>query len=127
MLLMHITPGNRTPQNLAHEFESAVKTIEERKRRMPATEDGAAYTAKMNSLIDKLAPFVMNGNILKSDDVSLDEVELVLVEVRGMLEETVAEFKSMDILETRVAQRKPLPQIVLANGAEGVPKASGVN
>jgi hypothetical protein len=125
----HRTPGGRTAEDLVNEYVSALKTCAERKRRMPATVEGMAYTVTMDAIAASLAVCVQPGNptALVTEPAELDAAEAALIAARAALypDGTAAEFLALDIMQARMAPREPVAQIVTVGAAPRIPQANG--
>lgn len=97
------TAYRRTPQDLALEYASAVRTIEERKRRCPATAEGLAYAARMHEIAAGLGVCVSEPGVLVSTREELAIAEQALIDARAALAETLVEFLALDTARERMA------------------------
>ena len=125
------TPGGRTAEDLANELVAAVKTCRGRKRRMPATVAGTAYTVKLDAIVASLAVCVEpdNPTVLVSQPRQLDAAEAALEAARQALypDGTPDEFLALDVLRQRPPDRDPVPQVVTAGAAVRAPQANGAS
>lgn len=119
------TPGGRTPKNLADEYNSAMTTIAERCRRMPATPEGMAYAARVRDIGAGLACCLKADGTLVDTETDLAVAEQALIAARKELKASIPEFLGLDILAARVAPREPVPQIVAAGFAMRASVANG--
>ena len=118
------TDGGRSPQDLAHEFEALMRTIAERKRRLPATDAGAVYGGALEDVARSiLCCLKTDGRTLVDTDAELGIAEAALDAARAALAASVGEFEALDIMAARIAPREPVPQIVVAGLAQRIPVA----
>jgi hypothetical protein len=114
--------------DLAHELVSAVGTCQERKRRMPATPEGAAYAEKMGALVTGLIEACTEPGqpgLLVADPDRLDTAEAALEAARRELypDGSAAEFLALDVLTNTPPEREVAPQVVVAEPAVRTPAA----
>jgi hypothetical protein len=110
------TEYRRTPQDLALEYASAVRTIEERKRRCPATAEGLAYAARMDEIAAGLGVCVSEPGVLVSTPEELAIAEQALIDARAALAQTLVEFLALDTARQRtgVATPQTVPVVTAA-------------
>jgi hypothetical protein len=111
----------RTAQDLALEYASAMRTIEERKRRCPATAEGLAYAAQMDEIATGLAVCVSEPGVLVATPDELAVAEQTLIDARAALGASLDEFLQLDT--TRKRAKGAVPQAVPAVPATRMPIA----
>ena len=118
--MAYLSPNGRTVQNLAHEFEAVLLTVAERKRRMPQTDAGAGFAARMAEIAAGAAASCLqaDGVTLVATPEELDAAEVALENARQALAATVDEFLGLDIVRAQVAPREATPQVIMAEISE---------
>jgi hypothetical protein len=106
----------RTPQDIAHEYEAVWRTVNARKRRLPATAEGIAYAATMDAIGASIGCCLSAPGVLVATTDALLVAEAALIEARGQLKATLDEFLAMDT--ARAADAGPVaPQVVTVGDA----------
>lgn len=113
----------RTPQDLAHEYESAIRTIRARQRRCPATPQGLAYSNAMEAIGKGLDVCLSEPGVLVSTAEKLAVAEQALIDARAALAESLPEFQEIDTARAAQTPQEPTPQVVTVAPASREPIA----
>lgn len=128
-MAQYMSPGGRAAQNIAHEFEAVMRTVAERIRRLPGTSEGASYAQRMREIANGALCCVQADQMtLVATPEELDAAEVALENARQALAASVDEFLALDILQAKIAEREPVPQVVVVDVAPrlaGAMPASG--
>lgn len=117
----------RTPQDLAHEYESAIRTIRARQRRCPATPQGLDYSERMEAIGKSLDVCLSEPGVLVQTAEQLAVAEQALIDARAALAESLPEFQEIDTARAARTAQEPTPQVVTVAPAsrEPIAKAAG--
>jgi hypothetical protein len=114
----------RTQQDLAYEYEAVLRTVAARKSRLPATEEGLVYAARMDAIAEGVACCVQADNpaLLVATPEELEQAEAALIVARDALSTSLDGFLSLDTARKREAT--PAPQTVQVAAAARTPIAN---
>lgn len=112
----------RTPQDIADEYDSAQRTIAARKRRCPATAEGLDYAQRMDAIAAGLAICVTETGVLVATREELQAAEQALIDARAELAASLDEFKAIDTARQQTAP--PAPQVATVAAVSRAPIAS---
>lgn len=112
----------RTPQDIAHEYDAVWATVRARQSRCPATAEGLDYSQRMEDIGDSVEVCVSEPGVLVTSAEELAIAEQALKDARARLTATVDEFLALDTARQQTAA-KPRPQIATVAAASREPTA----
>lgn len=113
----------RTPKDLADEYLAVLGTVAARKGRLPATQEGIDYAARMDAIEASVACCLSEPGVLVSTPEDLATAEQALIDARTALKESVGEFLAMDTA-AKSTTRAAVPQVAVPAAATRTPTAS---
>lgn len=112
----------RTPQDIANEYAAVWQTVRARQSRMPATQEGLAFSERMEAIGKTVEVCLTEPGVLVATAEGLAVAEQALISARSDLADTTNEFLALDTA-SQTTTRVSTPQVASVDGALRTPTA----